>query len=205
MMKSHTLYSYRRCPYAMRARMALWSARIPCDAHEIDFKNKPDEVLQASPKGTVPILVLNDGYVIDESFDIVLWALKQNDPDGWLQAAGVGALIAQNDSAFKEALDRYKYPNRFPDEDCENARETGLAFLQILNNKLMEHAFLMSDRKTIVDICIFPFVRQFANVDKKWFDKLDLKPLKNWLKNNLESDVFQHIMIKHKNTPYSLL
>ncbi len=204
-MENHTLYSYRRCPYAMRARMALFMARIPCTVHDIDFKNKPEEMLKASPKGTVPVLILEDGTVIEESLDIIYWALQQNDPDGWLMAQGYEGLIAENDEMFKAALDRYKYPNRFPDEDCANAREQGLVFLQKLNDKLAAHAFLLNDQKGIADICIFPFIRQFANVDREWYEALDLKPLQNWLNTNLKSDLFQHIIKKYQETPYCLI
>lgn len=199
------LYSYRRCPYAMRARMALAIAGVQCDVHEIDFKNKPQAMLEASPKGTVPVLILSDGDVIDESFDIALWALRQNDPEGWVVAEGSGALIAENDGLFKAALDRYKYPNRFPDEDCSNARDVGEAFLEKLNALIEENGFLLTDKRTLADICIFPFIRQFANVDRKLFNGLDLKPLQSWLSQNLKSDLFKHIMKKHKDGSYTLL
>lgn len=204
-MEYHTLYSYRRCPYAMRARMALFACGIQCQVHEIDFKDKPAAMLAASPKGTVPVLVLKDSTIIDESIDIVYWALRQNDPIEWMKGEGYQNLIAENDGMFKMALDQYKYPNRFPDEDCTNAREEGLAFLEKLNDKLTKQAFLLRNKKTIADICIFPFIRQFANVDRAWFDALDLKPLQNWLHANLESDLFQHVMEKHKETPYPLI
>jgi len=203
-MPVHTLYSYRRCPYAMRVRMALVVAGIQCEVHEIDFKNKPHTMLTASPKGTVPVLILNNGDVIDESFDVVLWALQQNDPEKWLVVKGTGGLIAENDGAFKQALDRYKYPNRFPDEDCSDARDKGEEFLHKLNGLIEKNGYLLSDKRTLADICIFPFIRQFANVDRKWFDVLDFKPLQSWLKINIENDLFAHIMKKHKKSSYQL-
>lgn len=190
----------------MRARMALVVAGVQCEVHEIDFKNKPQAMLTASPKGTVPVLILDNGDVIDESFDVVLWALQQNDPEKWLIVKNTGGLIAENDGVFKASLDRYKYPNRFPDEDCTNAREKGEAFLRKLNDLIKENGNLMGKRRTLADICIFPFIRQFANVDRKWFNALnDLKPLQNWLNANLESDLFKHIMIKQKQSSYWLL
>jgi len=202
----HTLYSYRRCPYAMRARMALVVAGIQCDVHEIDFKNKPDEMLTASPKGTVPVLVTNEGDVIDESLDVMLWALAQNDPKNWLtDKGGALALIAENDGAFKIALDQYKYPNRFPDEDCSNARERGTEFLKKLNGLLEGRSGLITNKSCLADIAIFPFVRQFANVDRPWFDAQDLPALHLWLTAHLESDLFKAIFKKQAENPYPLL
>ncbi|NQZ13702.1 MAG: glutathione S-transferase [Alphaproteobacteria bacterium] len=201
----HLLYSYRRCPYAMRARIALLSARIQCEVHEINFRDKPEHMLKISPKGTVPVLRLNDGKVIDESRDIVMWALSQNDPNAFLHDGGaVGKLVDDNDGWFKRALDRYKYPDRFPDEDCSNAREQGLEFLQALNERLMNTDHLLSNVVSVADICIFPFVRQFANVDREWFDALEIKPLQKWLDGHLNSDLFLHIFRKQKETPYAL-
>ena len=142
----------------MRARMALVQAQIQCDVLEIDFKDKPAHMLEISPKGTVPVLNTLDGEVVDESLDVMCWALKQNDPEGWLDSE-VSDLIGENDGAFKAALDRYKYPNRFPDEDCSNARERGLAFLILLNERLKNHKQLMGENITIADIPIFPFIR----------------------------------------------
>lgn len=189
----------------MRARMALVSAEIQCEVYEIDFKNKPQAMLTASPKGTVPVLILNDRAVIEESLDIVYWALNENDPDGWLDVVDEESLIDENDGSFKAALDRYKYPNRFPDEDCSNARDNGEAFLNKLNNLIKIKGCLLREKPSITDICIFPFVRQFANVDRGWFDSLDLPELQNWLQNNLDSDLFKHIIKKHKQSPYMLL
>lgn len=201
------LYNYRRCPYAMRARMCLISARIQCNVIDVDFKNKPEHMLEISPKGTVPVLQTMQGDVIDESRAIIIWALSQNNPEGWFDCDKDQAdmLIDENDGVFKAALDLYKYPNRFPDEDCSDAREKGLVFLTTLNERLRQYPQLMGDKVTVVDICIFPFIRQFANVDKSWFDTLDLKPLHAWLQGHLESDRFKCIMKKHERSPYLLL
>lgn len=199
------LYSYRRCPYAMRARMALVSSRTQCEVHDINFKDKPEHMLEISPKGTVPVLQLTDGTVIDESRDIVMWALSQNDPDNLLvDDDDAKELIDDNDGYFKRALDRYKYPGRFPDEDCSNAREQGLEFVKTLNERLRNTDHLLGNEVSVADICIFPFVRQFANVDREWFDELDLKPMQKWLESHLSSDLFLHVFKKQIDNPYML-
>jgi glutathione S-transferase len=207
MQTPHTLYSYRRCPYAMRARMALITAQIQCDVYDINFRDKPDAMLAASPKGTVPVLITNDNQVIDESLDIMRWALKINDPQDWItqQPKEQLTLIAQNDGEFKKSLDRYKYPTRFENEDCSAAKAKGLAFLTKLNNRLSGSKNLMGDRSQIADIAIFPFIRQFANVDRAWFDALPLPHLQTWLTHHLSSPLFKTIFKKHEEQPYALL
>lgn len=193
------LYTFRRCPYAMRARMGLWQSRIELELREIILRDKPTHMLEISPKGTVPILLLPNGSVIDESLDILLYALNQNDPDNWLNGYEEYSkkLIAYNDGPFKKALDRYKYPNRYPDEDCSNARNDGEIFLKKLNAILENQKFLFNDKVTIADIAIFPFIRQFANTNREWFYALPYKPLQNWLKHHLESEHFSSIMQKY--------
>ena len=189
------LYSFRRCPYAMRARMGLLQSSIAVSITEVSLKDKPAAMLEVSPKGTVPVLVLEDGTVIDESLDIMIWALQQHDPEGWLE--GDLDLIKMNDGTFKKNLDRYKYPNRYPDEDCSHARKQSAEFLQGLNTLLAQHQFLCGNALTITDITIFPFIRQFAHVDKDWFYTQDWKPLINWLTYHFESERFQKIMEKN--------
>ncbi len=191
----------------MRARLCLVSAQIQCDVIDVDFKKKPAHMLSISPKGTVPVLQTPTGEVIDESRAIIIWALSQHNPENWFDCDKhlADSLIDQNDGAFKAALDRYKYPNRFPDEDCFNARERGLEFLSILNDHLSTQAQLMGDKVTVVDICIFPFIRQFANVDISWFESLDLKPLQAWLNGHLNSARFKFIMKKQTQNPSLLL
>ena len=183
-MDHHLLYSFRRCPYAMRARMGLVKADIPFQINEVDLKNKPQHMLEISPKGTVPVLQTIDGQVIDESLDIIAWAL----PDEWAQADH--DLIAENDGSFKAALDRYKYPTRYPDEDCSDARDHGEAFLQKLDQQVS------CDHQSLTDICIFPFVRQFAHVDRGWFESLPYKNVQEWLVFNINSDLFRTIFDK---------
>ncbi len=193
------LYSFRRCPYAMRARLALYSSGITVELREIVLRDKPAHMLEISPKGSTPVLLLPNGQVIDESLDIMRWALNQNDPDNLLATDKneTNALITRNDGPFKKALDRYKYPNRYPDEDCSGAQGAGLEILQDLNNRIEKHQNLLSNQVSLADLAIFPFTRQFAHVDRDWFYALPLKPLQNWLKNHLESELFLAIMEKY--------
>ena len=192
------LYSFRRCPYAMRARMALWIAGITAELREVKLANKPAELNEASSKATVPVLVLSDGTVIDESIAIMRWALAHNDPENWL-AGDDPALIARADGPFKHHLDRYKYPNRYEDEaDHGNVdhRAEALAILCDLNARLAETGQLCGTGRTLCDIALFPFIRQFANHDRAWFDAADLPHLHPWLGGHLASDLFAAIMPK---------
>jgi len=192
------LYSYRRCPYAMRARMALEYAGIAAEIYEISLKDKPAHLLQVSPKATVPVLVLPEGKVIDQSLEIMHWALRQQDPDGWLNTDHelTQTLIAENDGSFKQALDKYKYAIRFPERPAEIYRKQGELFLQKLEARLNVSVFLLQDRPTLADIAIFPFVRQFATVDSIWFDSSEYLKLKVWLKRLVESELFKQVMEK---------
>ena len=193
------LYSYRRCPYAMRARMALYCSGIEVEIREISLKEKPRHMLAVSPKGTVPVLVLNDGRVIDQSLDIMLWALKQRDVDDWLNVnmPQAIALIEVNDGMFKQSLDRYKYAIRFPEHPAQYYRSEGEQFLQQLESQLACQKFLMCDRPSFADIAIFPFIRQFSMVDEHWFDATQYSKLKLWLSNLKHSQIFNDIMQKH--------
>ncbi|MFZ3086816.1 MAG: glutathione S-transferase [Methylotenera sp.] len=192
------LYSYRRCPYAMRARMALRYAGVAVDIREISLKDKPAHMLQVSPKGTVPVLVLPSGQVIDESLEIMIWALQQQDDDGWLEADNLQTqqLIAENDGRFKQNLDQYKYAIRFPEHTVEYYRTQGEEFLTKLERRLYQTGFLIGDTISLADIAIFPFIRQFAAVDNAWFESTDYSKLKLWLKHMLESALFQSVMEK---------
>ena len=195
------LYSFRRCPYAMRARLALLQAQIKWEHREIIFRDKPAHMLEISPKGTVPVLLLPDGTVIDESLDIMLWALGENDPDNWLSKDNkteAMALINENDTTFKRALDRYKYPNRYEDEDCSNAREDGLEFITKLDTYLTDRDTLLPSGASIADTAIFPFIRQFAHVDRDWFYALPTPNIHAWLTKHLESDAFTITMKKYE-------
>ena len=208
-MLSHpVLFSYRRCPYVMRSRMVIAASGINVEQREIQFWDKPDEMMSASPKGTVPVLILPNGKVIDESRDIIDWALAQNDPFGWsLEAAqevdGI-ALMDECDDEFKIHLDHYKYADRFPDEAVEVYRQRGEVFITKLESLLAKRQektsvlALNGSSISVVDIAIFPFVRQFAFVDKDWFEQGGYPLVSSWLKQHLEADYFIKIM---KNRP----
>ncbi|KIN63059.1 Glutathione S-transferase [Sulfitobacter noctilucicola] len=187
------LYSFRRCPYAMRARLALDVSGVQVALREVVLRDKPQAFLEASPSGTVPCLI--DGTtVIDESIDIMHWALQQNDPEGWLDMPQLGHdLIARFDGPFKSALDRTKYATRYPDEDPEEHRRMASTFLMDLNAQI--HGYIFG-KPTLVDYAILPFVRQFAFIDKDWFDAQDWIVLHTWLDGFLASDRFNRIMPK---------
>lgn len=188
------LYSFRRCPYAMRARLALDVSGVETEFREILLRDKPQAFLDASPSATVPCLV-TETRTIDESLDIMIWALQQNDPDGWLDMAAEGhAWIARADGPFKTALDRTKYATRYPDEDPNTHRQNASEFLSDLNARITEWMF---DTPTLADHAILPFVRQFAFIDKPWFDAQPWPALQGWLERFLTSDRFARIMVKY--------
>lgn len=199
------LYSFRRCPYAMRARMAIVASGLTVELREVQLKNKPAEMLEASPKATVPVLVLADKTVLDESLDIMSWALTQNDPRHWLnifsaeQRNGMDALINENDTSFKQQLDHYKYADRFPAFPAEYYREKGEVFLQNLNTQLENTNYLFAETASFADIAIFPFIRQFANVDYQWFENSAYSQLRRWLERLISSSYFIDAMKKHPN------
>jgi len=178
----------------MRARLALVVSGTRCELREIKLSAKPEAMLAASPKGTVPVLVLPGGTVIDESIDIMRWALAQQDPEGWLTRDDE-ALIVSNDTAFKHDLDRYKYPERH-DADAVTHRGKGLAFLTELDARLGVAGQLCGSERGIADAAIVPFVRQFASVDRNWFDAQPLPNLKRWLEGHLSSQLFDAVMIR---------
>lgn len=189
-----TLYSFRRCPYAMRARMALLVSGTVCELREVKLSAKPAALIAASPKATVPVLQLSDGTVIDQSLDIMRWALGRNDPETWLDRAN-DALIAANDGPFKHHLDRYKYPERHG-SDREVHRAAGIALLAALEERLGGAAHLAGPERGLTDVAIFPFVRQFAETDRGWFDAQPLPRLHAWLARQLESSLFAAAMVR---------
>jgi glutathione S-transferase len=194
------LYSYRRCPYAMRARMALLVAGVEFDAHEIALRDKPAELLERSPKGTVPVLVLPDGQVLEQSLDIMRWAFSLGDPAGWwarAQQADHLALLARCDGPFKQHLDRVKYPERFEGEDpAFHHAQAVTALLQPLDERLTLAAHLGGEQPCATDLAVFPFVRQFAAVDPAAFDRLPLPALQAWLGGWLASPLFDRAMAR---------
>jgi glutathione S-transferase len=198
-----TLYSFRRCPYAMRARMALRYSGVEVNIVEVSLKAKPAEMLALSSKGTVPVLSV-DGRVIDESLDIMRWALAQNDPQDWLfkddpQAQQhSAALIEDNDQVFKVHLNRYKYAERYPEQPMAFYRSEGEVFLRKLDELLKGRDYLLAEHPSLADVAVMPFVRQFAHVDREWFGQTPYVRLQTWLQRFLESELFTGVMAKQK-------
>jgi len=195
------LYSFRRCPYAMRARLALASSAMVCEMREVMLARKPPELLLASPKGTVPVLVLQNGAVLEQSLDIMLYALRLNDPWHWLPSTAQSlsatlALIEMCDSSFKANLDRYKYPNRFALPDGLFNRDEGAVFLHMLNDMLSTQGFLHGAQFGLADAATAPFVRQFAHTDVSWFASQSWSPLLAWLNGFETSNAFLQVMDK---------
>ncbi len=195
------LYSFRRCPFAIRARLAIHASRQTVELREVILRNKPEAMLLASPKGTVPILLLSEGRVVDESLDIMTWSLKQADPEGWLpdrqdDQLRFDELLARNDGSFKMALDRYKYPNRFEGADPHQARDDGARFIRDLDVCLQNGQFLLGQRFSLADAAILPFIRQYAHVDRDWFYRQSWKAVIAWLDAFKESERFLSVMIK---------
>ena len=178
--------------------MALKYANILIEINEIELTNKPVEMLKVSPKGTVPVLVLEDGRVIDQSLDIMYWALQQNDIDGWLAENGtvMEQLIVENDGVFKQALDKYKYLIRSPNQNVELYRRQGEFFFQKLEGLLNHSVFLVKDEISLADIAIFPFIRQFVSVDKTWFEEASYPKIRAWLNHLVKSQLFNSVMEK---------
>lgn len=198
------LYSFRRCPYAMRARLAIAYAGIPVALREIQLRDKPSAMLAASPKGTVPVLVLATGEVIDESLDIMLWALANNDPENWLSVwrdSSSQALIKRNDGEFKYYLDRYKYADRYPEHPLTHYRQQGELFLTELEQRLQHHPHLSGADFSMTDAAIAPFIRQFAAVDNNWFSNAPYPCLRQWLQAFLDCALFQNSM--HSYQPWT--
>jgi len=207
------LYSFRRCPYAMRARLAILASGQQCELREIVLRSKPPEMLAASPKATVPVLVLPDGQVIEQSLEIMLWALQQNDPECWLAPEqgtwqAMQALIAANDGVFKQQLDRYKYPNRYRQEHAgdEQAfaqahRASAACLLLELQTRLASHAWLFGPGASLADMALLPFVRQFAHTDAAWFSSQPWPNLNAWLMRWESGALFLGVMEKYPPWP----
>ena len=193
------LYSFRRCPYAIRARMAIAYASITLEMREVALANKPAAMLAISPKGTVPVLQLSD-RVIDESVEVMRWALSQSDPENWLALDSQqeqSTLIEENDNEFKGWLDKYKYWDRYPEQSQQDYRMKAENFLSTLELRLQQNSYLLGDNICMADIAIFPFIRQFAFVDKPWFDDADYPLVQRWLNQFLQSKLFEQVMVKH--------
>ena len=194
------LYSFRRCPYAMRARMAIHISGQKCELREVLLRDKPPSMLEYSPKGTVPVLILQDGKVIDESLDVMDWALNLNDPDDWQRSKDkekTKDLIKINDGEFKYHLDRYKYSKRYDNEDPEFHRKKCLKFIESINNELNNSKYIFDDNISYADIVVLPFIRQFRIADIEWFESLPYDNLKKWLSSFLGSSLLNSIMKKY--------
>ena len=196
-----TLYSFRRCPYAMRARLALRYCAVAVDIVEVSLKAKPAQMLALSSKGTVPVLDVQ-GRVIDESLDIMRWALARHDPQDWLlrqdpvAQEAMASLISDNDQGFKHSLNRYKYAERYPEQPMEHYRAQGEVFLQHLERLLSDRDYLLAGHMSLADAALVPFVRQFAHVDREWFAQAPYPRLQDWLQRILGSELFMAIMAK---------
>jgi len=204
------LYSLRNCPYAIRARIAIYKTKRPMLLRDIVLTDKPKEMILASPKGTVPVLVLPDGHVIEESLEVMLWALAESDPDDLLHK-GIYAevvsevklgnemlqLINDFDNGFKTSLEQYKCAKRYREENLIECREVCQIYLTILERRLTTNTFLMSNKESLADIAIFPFIRQFAKVERKWYQQSRYQKVKAWLNNYLQSKMFSKVMAEH--------
>lgn len=199
------LYSLRNCPFAMRARIALYKAKQVVELREVNLKNKPDEMLSASPKGTVPILVLAQPTIIDESLAIMLWAFQAHDPHNLLlknstkpnNHSNMMALIHLFDHEFKASLEQYKCAKRYHESDLTQRRQQCEKYITQLEARLSKHSFLMGDEESLADIAILPFIRQFARVERQWYLQSPYAHLRQWLNNYLQSVMFTKVMTKY--------
>ena len=193
------LYSFRRCPYAMRARLAIAISEQEVRLREIVLKHKPAELLAISPNKTIPVLQINNQDVLDESLEIMVWALSKNDPQSWLNDSlpEMLSLIDNNDYEFKSWLDKYKYADRFPEYDQAYYRDQAEDFLMILESRLQKKTYLFANHITLADTAIFPFIRQFASVDKKWFEQSPYLRVQEWLTELVNGELFINAMKKY--------
>lgn len=196
------LYSFRRCPYAMRARMALVYSAVECELREVVLRDKPPSLLEYSPKGTVPVLILSDGTIIEESMDVINYALSRGDPEGLLdttseQSDDVEGLIVNNDKDFVKWLTRYKYFERHPEQtQAEYLQVIEENYLQEFEKRLSGHKYIVSDKKTKADLALIPFIRQFAYADKEYFYNCKYKKIIAWLEGFMSDPSFEVVMHK---------
>ncbi|QXH55228.1 glutathione S-transferase [Pseudomonas maumuensis] len=195
------LYSFRRCPWAMRARLALRYAGCEVRVVEVKMKEKPAELLALSPKGTVPVLDTGNG-VLEESLDIMRWALDRHDPEDWrlladpAAARQAAALIARNDSTFKAQVNLYKYAERYPEHSRAHYRAQAEPWLAELESLLEGRPWLLADHPSLADAAVLPLMRQFAGVEPEWFAEAAYPRLRSWLQGWLESALFKAVMAK---------
>ena len=204
------LYSLKNCPYAMRARMAIFYSQNAVVLCNIALNNKPAKMLDASPKGTVPVLVLSEQEpsIIDESLDIMLWALSNNDPSDLLHKEDSSALpnmlklIATFDNEFKGCLEAYKCAKRYHEDNLIDCRQACEIFIHDLEQRLTEqhlteNRFLMSSKLSLADIAVLPFIRQFAKVERQWYLQSPYPHVRSWLNNFLQNAMFAKVMTKY--------
>ncbi len=200
-MTTPILYSLRQCPYAMRARLGILHAQQVVELRDIDMNNKPQEMLSISPKGTVPVLELNKGSIIDESIEIMVWALTQSDPSNLLysydqnQLPMMLELIENNDITFVGALQKYRAASRYHDDNETECRDMCCEWLREIEQRLSQHAYIMGKTPSLVDYAILPFIRQFSRVDKKWYAQAPFPYLRGWLVNHYNDPTFSKAMV----------
>jgi glutathione S-transferase len=199
--KKPLLFTFRRCPYAIRARLALALAQIDYETFEVDLKNKPDMLLQLSPKATVPVLLLVDNRLIEQSIDIMFWALQQYGPASALPKTDTDMAIsmqriAENDGPFKQALDRYKYPERFSEYSVHELQQAATDWIVQWNSALVNGQYFLGDKPSLVDYALLPFVRQFAAVNQVHFNDLPIENLQTWLQHLTQTELFKQVMHK---------
>jgi glutathione S-transferase len=208
------LYSLRNCPYAMRARIAIFKAQQTVLLRDLVLSNKPAEMIVASPKATVPVVVLADGTVIEESLEVMLWALRESDPSDLLQAqtnkhknsnlssdnlmlSAMLDLINEFDRGFKVCLEQYKCAKRYKEDNISECREVCEQYIQQLEQRLTQHTFLMSNNESLADIALLPFIRQFARVERQWYLQSPYPNVRQWLNRYLQSPMFTKVMAKY--------
>jgi glutathione S-transferase len=197
------LYSLRNCPYAMRARLAIFKAKQTVLLRDLVLSNKPAEMISVSPKGTVPVLVLSNGTVIEESLEVMLWVLQETDPADLLDCQQEGALSAmlllinEFDNDFKTCLEAYKCAKRYQEDNVAECRAVCQQYIQQLEQRLTAHSFLMSDKESLADIALIPFIRQFARIERQWYLQSPYPMVRQWLNSYLQSSVFTKVMAKH--------
>jgi len=197
------LYSLRNCPYAMRARIAIFKAKQTVLLRDLVLSNKPEEMLQASPKGTVPVVVLADGRVIEESLEVMLWAFNETDPDDLLHCQRDNSLVEmleliyEFDHDFKTCLEQYKCAKRYKENNLIEQRAACELYIQKLELRLTKHAYLMSDKESLADIALLPFIRQFARIERQWYLQSPYPNVRLWLNNYLQSPMFTKVMAKY--------
>ena len=198
------LYSLQNCPYAIRARFALFKAQQRVLIRAVKLNNKPTEMIAISPKASVPILLLADHRVIEESLDIMCWALSENDPDDLLHShtkdalSTMGTMITDFEARFIPALEAYCCAKRYHEDNLIQCRETCEIVLKMLEKQLSQHDFLFSEKESLLDIALFPFIRKFARVERQWYLQSPYPKLRNWLNNYLQSPIFTKVMSKHE-------